>query len=224
MAKGIIYVCSTAVEGLIKIGKTTDFETRMLNLESNGYRNVAGLKRQFAIELENYDEIESLIDDLFSKSRVGNTELFSLNLNKVIQLLSALQGKQIYPREEEETKEQVFERVTEAVQSSYLPDGKYYINARRNRVRATMVISQGEIVLKKGSRISNLAASAGPGVRRLSTSLNVVNNILQEDTPFSSVSSAAAVVMGTNWNGWRVWKDENGDFIDKYRQNSASED
>ena len=55
MAKGIIYVCSTAVHGLIKIGKTKDFESRMKTLEDNGYRNVAGLKRQFAIELDNYD-------------------------------------------------------------------------------------------------------------------------------------------------------------------------
>ena len=73
MAKGIIYMCSTAVQGLIKIGKTKDFESRMKTLEDNGYRNVAGLKRQFAIELDNYEEIETLLDDLFAKSRVGKT-------------------------------------------------------------------------------------------------------------------------------------------------------
>ena len=100
MSRGIIYVCSTAVEGLIKIGRTNDFQKRMKLLEDNGYRNVTGLKRQFAIEVDNHEEIEQLLDDLFAKSRVGNTELFSLHLNKIIQLLSSFAGKQIYPTNE----------------------------------------------------------------------------------------------------------------------------
>ena len=58
MAKGIIYVMSTVVPGLVKIGKTatSNFESRMYQLEHNGYFNVVGLQRRFAIEVENYDE------------------------------------------------------------------------------------------------------------------------------------------------------------------------
>ena len=54
MAKGIIYLMSTVVSGLIKIGKTRNaqFENRMRHLENNGYANVAGLKREFAIEVD----------------------------------------------------------------------------------------------------------------------------------------------------------------------------
>ena len=46
MAKGIIYIMSTAVPGLIKIGKTgtSNYQERMRALEANGYYNVAGLK------------------------------------------------------------------------------------------------------------------------------------------------------------------------------------
>lgn len=42
MAKGIIYVMTTVVPGLIKIGKTgvDNFEARMYQLERNGYFNV----------------------------------------------------------------------------------------------------------------------------------------------------------------------------------------
>lgn len=49
MSKGIIYVMSTVVPGLIKIGKTgiDSFESRMYQLERNGYNNVVGLKREF---------------------------------------------------------------------------------------------------------------------------------------------------------------------------------
>ena len=46
MAKGIIYIMSTIVPGLIKIGKTgsDSFSSRMFQLEHNGYRIITGLK------------------------------------------------------------------------------------------------------------------------------------------------------------------------------------
>ena len=121
MSRGIIYVCSTAVEGLIKIGRTNDFQKRMKFLEDNGYKNVTGLKRQFAIEVDNHEDIEQLLDDLFAKSRVGDSELFSLDLNKIIQLLSSFSGKQVYPTDE--TKQEVFNKATEIVYSKMIPEG-----------------------------------------------------------------------------------------------------
>lgn len=56
--KGIIYVMTTVVNGLIKIGRTgtSNYSERMRNLERNGYSNVVGLKRLFAIEVEDYEE------------------------------------------------------------------------------------------------------------------------------------------------------------------------
>ena len=113
MSKGIIYVMSTVVPGLIKIGKTgTDsFESRMYQLERNGYNNVVGLKREFAIEVEDYDEKEVLLDEIFSKSKVHNSELFALDIDLVKQLLSSFEGKQVYP--EAITKEEVFTQASE---------------------------------------------------------------------------------------------------------------
>lgn len=45
--KGIIYIMTTTVSGLIKIGKTgvNNFQERMRFLEANGYYNISGLKR-----------------------------------------------------------------------------------------------------------------------------------------------------------------------------------
>lgn len=97
MTKGIIYAMTTVVPGLIKIGKTgcNNFEQRMYSLERNGYFNVVGLQRRFAIEVEDYDEKEALLDEIFSKSRVPGSELFALDIDLVIQLLSSFEGCQV---------------------------------------------------------------------------------------------------------------------------------
>lgn len=113
MAKGIIYVMETVVPGLVKIGKTGtgNFEGRMHSLERNGYFNVVGLKRRFAIEVEDYDEKEALLDEIFSKARVPGSELFALDIDLVIQLLASFDGRQVYP--EAETREESFDQATE---------------------------------------------------------------------------------------------------------------
>ncbi len=112
MTKGVIYVMTTAVSGLLKIGKTQNkqFQERMRYLESNGYGNVTGLKRAFAIEVDDYDDKEKLIHDVFSKHRVGETELFALELDLVRQLLLAFEGKVIFPTDV--NKEQQFGAVS----------------------------------------------------------------------------------------------------------------
>lgn len=105
----------TVVPGLIKTGKTglDNFEQRMYSLERNGYNNVVGLKRRFAIEVENYDEKERLLDNLFDKSKLQNSELFALDIDMVIELLSSFEGKQIFPKDE--TKEKVFKNAAKTV-------------------------------------------------------------------------------------------------------------
>ncbi len=98
MAKGIIYIMTTVVDGLIKIGKTKDrFDKRMTELEQNGYKNITGLKRFFAIQVDNYDEKERLLHTIFSKSQVAGSELFALDKHIVKELLEAFDGEQIYP-------------------------------------------------------------------------------------------------------------------------------
>jgi hypothetical protein len=114
MAKGIVYLMSTTVSGLVKIGKTgtANYPERMRFLEANGYYNVAGLRRFFAIELDDYDAKESLLHEIFSKHQVGNSELFALDQDLVRQLLLSFDGKVIYP--EKINKEKEFDEVTTA--------------------------------------------------------------------------------------------------------------
>ena len=70
MAKGVIYIMTTAVSGLVKIGmaQTSQFEERMRFLEKNGYGNVAGLKRYF---------------DLIAKFRVKTLQFVSVKYHEL---------------------------------------------------------------------------------------------------------------------------------------------
>ena len=53
----------------------------MRHLENNGYANVAGLERILAVKTDNYKEKENLLHEIFSKSRIGDTELFAVDEN-----------------------------------------------------------------------------------------------------------------------------------------------
>ena len=113
MAKGILYICSTVVDGIIKIGKTQHLDSRMRTL-SGGYHNVAGIKKEFAIEVDDYSEKEKLIQRVFKKSQVGDSELFALDIEIAKQLLSSFEGTIIYPVGAK--KEEIFAEATEAVE------------------------------------------------------------------------------------------------------------
>jgi len=118
--KGIIYIMTTAVSGLIKIGQTgtSNYQERMRNLEANGYYNVAGLKRFFAIELEDYAEKEALLHDIFNKHQVDESELFALDQELIRQLLLSFKGKVIYPKNINQERE--FDEVTKVRKQSKL--------------------------------------------------------------------------------------------------------
>lgn len=120
MEKGIIYIMTTAVSGLIKIGQsgTNNYVERMRFLEANGYYNVSGFRRFFAIELRDYKEKESLLHEIFNKHQVGDSELFALDYELVRQLLLSFDGVVIFP--ENANKEQEFDKVSEIRNESRL--------------------------------------------------------------------------------------------------------
>ena len=222
MSKGIIYIMTTVVPGLIKIGKTKteNFEARMYQLERNGYFNVVGLKREFAIEVDDYDEKEILLDEIFEKSRVPNSELFALDSDLVIQLLSSFEGKQIYPKTM--SKNEVFKEATaeRRVKADWglVPDGEYVLaNVVKDfgKVSAIMRVEEGTFTVLKGAICAPAKKGWLPEARK---SAPIENNILQADINVNSPSTAGWVVLGHSNNGWAVWKDKNGKMIDIYRK------
>lgn len=223
MSKGIIYVMTTVVPGLVKIGKTgsDNFEQRMYNLEHNGYFNIVGLKRRFAIEVEDYDEKESLLDEIFSKSCVPGSELFALDVDLVVQLLSSLEGKQVYTKEE--SKESAFDQATEERSAkadwSGLPDGTYYLKNRsksRGTAEATMVVANQKFTIKAGARC--LTPTDETRIPEALKNANIVDGVLQEDVECRSPSTAAWIALGHSNNGWESWKTADGETINKYQK------
>ncbi len=221
MAKGIIYLMSTVVSGLIKIGKTGNeqFENRMRFLENNGYANITGLKREFAIEVDGYDEKEKLIHDIFSKSRIVGTELFALDIELAKSLLASLDGKQIYPKDK--SKKEVFKESTEEMKLKtdigFVPDGEYVLNRNIKgfgKVNGKAKVKDGVFTVLKGSLCGNTGKGYIPSIRR---NAKIKDNILQEDIVCINPSSAGWIVIGKSNNGWVEWKDLQGNSIEKYR-------
>ncbi len=222
MAKGIIYVMTTVVPGLVKIGKTgtQNFESRMYHLERNGYFNVVGLKREFAIEVDQYDEKEVLVDELFSKSRVENSELFAVDVDLVVQLLASFEGKQVYPTII--SKDEVFSVASAEHQDkadrALIPDGDYFLDRTVKdfgNISATMRVRDGIFTVLKGCKCLPVKGDWAPEARR---DAQIKDNILLQDVSTSSPSTAGWIVLGFANNGWHTWKDKNGNLIDTYRK------
>lgn len=176
MARGIIYITSTVVEGLIKIGKcqSDQYEHRMYGLEHNGYCNVVGLKRRFAIEVEDYDEKEKLLHTIFKKSQVADSELFSLDLDLAIQLLSAFEGKVIFP--EKIDKEDIFDDATLEIKEKEN-------NADKNRHHFKEIEFSSSLT---GCKYKGLTAEDG--------TLKIINLSLNQEVLNYSNSSKRAIV------------------------------
>ena len=97
MSKGYVYIMTTAVDGIIKIGNSKDWNKRcQYTLEGNGYRNMNSLKTYFVAECEDYLEIESIMHDIFRESQVSNTELFAVDKDRAKRVLAKM-GTQIFP-------------------------------------------------------------------------------------------------------------------------------
>lgn len=133
---------TSAVRGLVKIGKTEthNFESRMRNLENNGYFNVAGLRRLFAIEVEDYSEKEKMLHEIFEKARLDSSELFAINKDLAMELLSAFEGRVVYPPQK--SKDKIFDDAAKAVEVEIEQRAKKITGARAG----VIVDSEGRLV------------------------------------------------------------------------------
>ncbi len=90
----------------------------------------------------------------------------------------------------------------------------------KETVKATLKVSNGELTLLKGSILSTTAHIGTKGYAITRDMAQKNGNILVEDVICNSVSMAAAIVCGSNQNGWDRWKDSKGNTINIYRSSS----
>ena len=103
MSKGYVYIMTTAVDGIIKIGRSDNWTRRCQDqLEANGYKNMNGLKTYFVAKVDNQEEIESIMHDIFRESRVSNFEMFAVDKDRAKRVLSKM-GEQVYPSQSKTT-------------------------------------------------------------------------------------------------------------------------
>ncbi len=231
MAKGIIYIMTTVVPGLIKIGKTgsANYEQRMYQLEHNGYSNVTGLKRSFAIEVEEYEDKETLLHTIFEKSRVADTELFSLDVNLAKQLLTSFDGTVIYPKDE--SKREIFEEAADNSKSLLIPDGTYTFERKKKSdnktVKAKAIIRNGNWKILKGSVLGMHEDKGGAQKAKEVRKTMAIdeNGVLLEDADLGvcTPTFAGNVVLNQANNGWEEWRTMNGQPIDVFRIKSQEE-
>ncbi len=157
---GIVYLMKTVIKGVYKIGisDVSNFEGRIRHLENNGYANVAGLERILAIKTDNYKEKETLLHEIFGKSRIGETELFAIDENLVKRLFLSLRGEIVFPKNEiaelgfEKTvKEHQQEKAFEVNRSAFVSFVKE--KHRRNPFILRNLISSEDMYKPKKSKV-----------------------------------------------------------------------
>ena len=163
------------------------------------------------------------------KSRLSDTELFALDINVAIQLLSSFDGTMVYPKTE--TKEDAFDTATDNGKGKLIPDGTYHFKRRKKSdnkfVVATAVINEGRWTLLKGS-ILGITEDVGGSQRAKSIRMTMpidANGKLLEDFELGACSPSFVgnVVMNQSNNGWTDWKDEDGNPIDIYRKENEGQ-
>ena len=228
MARGIVYVAKSEIDGLIKIGRTQNLKKRMHELDTAGYYRQR-CEIVFAIEVDEYEDKEDLLHSIFGKSQVGDTEFFAEDIELVKQTMLAFDGKKVYP--EEGSQEDMFKEVTEVinVKNGVIPEGLYYLDTKVQKTKERCsgileVTKERKLILQKGAVLGALTQKTPMAWMKVREGLKVEGNVLQEQLECSSPSMAAAIVCGHNKNGWMAWKNKDGKEIDIYRPKKVDED
>lgn len=96
---------------------------------------------------------------------------------------------------------------------------KIFLKTKSNSVDAIADFDYdtGMVVIKKGALVAKELSNA-PTFRSRKSMLKkregtVIDGVLQTDMEFSSLSTAATFVMGSNRDGWITWKDDQGNTM-----------
>ena len=202
MARGVVYVLSNpAMEGYVKIGKTTNLEQRLKSLDNTS--TPLPFRCVFAVEVEDMDKVERLAHQAFKKDRTrSNREFFEIDEEQAVSALKMTEGKNVTPNTDIAEDIEAIEALNAATQ-------------RRGRFRFSMV------GLAAGDTIEY--------VRDNSVVATIIDDTsIEVDGKASSLSVAALELLhaeGLDWKtvaGPRYWT-YNGDTLAELRHRRESE-
>lgn len=100
MNEGIVYVLvNDAFDGYIKVGKTTNLEQRLRQLDNTSVP--LPFRCVFAVQVSDMDEIERLAHAAFTDHRTrSNREFFEVDPHRVISALKMTGGKDVTPKDD----------------------------------------------------------------------------------------------------------------------------
>lgn len=105
-----------------------------------------------------------------------------------------------------------------------IPDGIYTFSRKIKRYgnrafHAKMEVKDGQFILKSGSEIApDTHIGLLPSIEDLRNKSQIESGILQEDIIMSSPSACGEFITGAACNGWKNFRDKNGNLIDDYRK------
>lgn len=158
----------------------------------------------------------------FAKARVPGSELFALNIDLAVELLASFEGRQIFPKTDEEFKQQVFNAAARNhrafTAALRIPNGVYVLSRKRPPLNAEMTVEDGTLTIRAGQHVAvDDSDSIDKTVRALRHDNIDPHGVVLNDVRFSSPSQAAAFATGHASNGWTQWKTKDGNPIDQFR-------
>ena len=197
MTRGVIYVLTNpAMDGYVKIGKTTNLEQRLRTLDNTSMP--LPFRCVFAVEVDDMDSVEKLVHEAFKKDRVrSNREFFEIFEEQAIATLKISGGKDVTPKSDIGEDDEAVAALNDATQ-------------KRSRFKFSYV------GLKVGDELEYLR---DPSVKARvvdDTSIQLGGRV----TSLSAATHDLLVKEGINWKtvqGPRYWT-SNGEILSELRK------
>lgn len=110
--------------------------------------------------------------------------------------------------------------VVPPIKNHNIPDGLYTMETKLKKTglvaKATLEIKGNKFVLKAGSFIAP-ESERNDKFKTWYRNIKVKDNVLLEDKEYESVSTPAVIVRGKSTNGWTIWKNSKGEYIEVYK-------
>ena len=114
---GIVYVLTNAaIDGYVKIGKTTNLEQRLRSLDNTSVP--LPFRCVYAVEVDDESEVERLLHQTFADHRTRSTrEFFEVDPQRVISAMKLTRGQNVTPKDDVVEDEESLKAVEKAARN-----------------------------------------------------------------------------------------------------------